>query len=152
MNKIGKYKIIVDKQLIIIYFSGNIDVDDLINLQKNLHSNPAFDASFDVIADFRDCLTIVSQDDIARYVQFMKDNISYYQKRKGAYLTCKPNQVVATTLFSIKLSELPIEIKIFSSIGSIVHWLYARQIDFQFIENTLSQLGTQPNIVFEKLK
>lgn len=116
MNKIGAYYISVENKLIVIYLSGYIDIDDLIYLQNVMHLNPTFNAYFDVIIDFRDSIPVANEQDIKRYIEFMKMNSQYFRNRKGAYLTSKPNEVVATTLFSILLNDIPIKTMIFSSI------------------------------------
>ena len=150
MNKIGAYIIITEKRLIIIYFSGEIDIDDLIYLQQFMHLDSSYDASFDVIIDFRDCIPIAEYGDINRYIEFMNDNIKYYSKRKGAYLTNKPVDVVATTLFALMPKKIPIETQIFSTVDAIAKWYYYKHIDSMFLESKLIQLKTQPNNVYTK--
>ncbi len=148
VNKVGRFKIIPEKRLILIYFIGEISIDELIFLNKCSFKAPGYDASFDVIVDLRDCYPKANIDDLRYYINFINENKSFYKKRKGVYLTSKPEEVVATTLFSKMHKDVPFEIEIFSTVSAMTFWLNRNRINTQFIENELKKIRLDSHNVY----
>ncbi len=150
--KKGYYKILPDKKLIIEYYSGEIFMDDFIELKKKISQEKDYDPTFFSLLDFRDAAVTVGEQDMRRYLKFVKENSKVYGDRKTAYLTSTPDDVVVTTIFSTVVSEtdVPINIKVCSTINAVIDWFHTVNIDEETIDLILDELKTQPGNVFEE--
>ncbi|MFB6340295.1 hypothetical protein ACE1ET_01160 [Saccharicrinis sp. FJH62] len=152
MIKVGKYKILPEAKLIIEYYSGKIDMDDIIHMQKVLSENSLFDSTFNRALDFRDATLMIDTDDFKRYLEFLKGFPKIFGKRNAAYLTNTPNDVVVTTLFDliVQQSDVPINIGIYSTLKGILKWFNITDMDSNTLESIINDLKTQPNNVFSE--
>lgn len=147
MIKIGKYKILTELNLIIEYYSGEIDIDDIIHMQKVLSEESIYRPTQDIILDFRDATLKIEEEDLKRYLEFVKGFPKVFGKRKAAYLTNTPNDVVITTIFDlvVQQNDVPINIGIYSTFKGILDWLDIETIDYNAIELIIDDIKTQPN-------
>lgn len=148
MEKFGSYKILNKERLIIEYHSGEINVDDFITARKIISSDSEYNPNFDVVFDFRNATTIVKQQDIDKFYKFFITFIPVLGKRKSGYLTENPNEVVITTLFSMKLQDSLIQSDTFSTIKGIVSWINNTQINEQILTEIIDELKLQTNTLY----
>lgn len=118
-----KYKILPELNLIIEYYCGKINLDDIINHKKNEIEDIEYRSNYNFIADLRDSELDIAQPDIFDYVSFVEMNNKITGQRKSAILTDTPNQVALTSLFKLKSEKLPVNNKIFSTLEASMEWL-----------------------------
>jgi len=152
MDKVGAYKILSDKQLVIEYYSGEINVDDLIHLKNIISKESNYNFFTNTVFDVRNADLMFSKSDLLKLNDFLSKKFIGSGARTIAFLTNKPNDVVQTTLFShlVESSELNYNSGIFSTIDGIVNWLCNPEINKKPIETTLFELKTKPNNVYFK--
>lgn len=145
MKKIGTYKILADKKLIIEYHAGKINIDEFIESRNIIISDVGYNPDFDIVFDFRDATMDVSREDITKFVEFFKNRKTIHGSRKSAYLTKKPNEVAITTLFSMRVRDLPIQTKTFSTIDALLVWLNNKSLDENTLADLITDLRKAPN-------
>lgn len=150
MEKFGSFKILKKERLIIEYHSGDINVEEFIDSRKIISSSSDYNPAFDLIFDFRDVNMIVNQQDIEKFVVFFKKFNPILGDRKSAYLTSKPNEVVITTLFSVKIKNLSIQPHTFSTLEGVVAWIYNKEVDTHILGEIITQLKTHPINLYKK--
>jgi len=139
------YKIIAEKSLIVQYYAGDIGIDDIIYLQKVISNELSYSPAFDIVVDFSHANLLLTEKDLIDYIAFVKSYPKIQGKRKAAYLTSKPNQVVYSTLFSERISDTLIQPNIFSTTIAIVDWLKKDGVGNNFLSLTINDLKTQPD-------
>ena len=149
MEKLGSYIILKNESLIVEYHSGDINVNDFIHSRKIISSDPEYSPDFDLILDFRQSNMVVEKNEIELFVDFFKNNTSIQGRRKSAYLTKDPRQVVITTLFSSGISDLHVRPKTFSTLKGVVNWLGKRELDTLKLREIIEVLKTGPNILYK---
>jgi hypothetical protein len=148
MTKSGTYKIFPEDRLIVEYHAGDINIDDFIESRKVISSAQEYSADYDLVLDFRDVNMIVTSKDIARFVDFFRGFDQIHGTRKSAYLTRKPNEVVVTTLFSMKVKDSGLTPMTFSTIDALVLWLNKKKVDKDFLNGIIEELKTQPDTLY----
>lgn len=123
MHCYTNFKIVPEKKLIIEYFSGTINLDEIIKLKYLESKNPHFCPDFNIIDDSRDAEFLLNEKDIKLYIKILSNNELFVGKRNAAYLTKTPHQVVIATLFDLLKKELPLNIKIVSTIDAALQWV-----------------------------
>ena len=150
MAKIGAYKLFVKQRLSLEYYSGDIELEDLIHLKKIISKEPSYDFSFTTIFDMRDANIIINESEMKLLLKFLSTQFKKGDPRCVAYLTNSPNDVVKSTLFSMLLDSnknLNIIPKIFSEISSIAKWLDTKNINKEELGTMLNLLKLQPTNV-----
>ena len=148
MSKFGTYKIITKEKLIVEYHFGDINIDDFMESRKVISSDQDYNPGFDLVFDFRDVNMIVGEEDIKRFASFFKEFNPILGKRKSAYLTSTPNQVVVTTLFSLEIKNTSIRPMTFSTVELLVEWLNNKNIDEDILTKIIEELKTHPNRLY----
>jgi len=116
MNNRIEYIILKEHNLILEHYSGNIYLDDIIRLAEIESADENFNATLNIIVDFRKATLNITEKDVSEYVQYAK-NKNNFEVKKTAILTSTPNHVVVSTLFSIMKDDLPIDVKICSTLS-----------------------------------
>lgn len=124
MDKIAAYKILPDLKLHIEVFQGSLNIMDLIELKKSEILDEAYNPNFNGIVSIEEIETdSKTEEDFAKYVESVKDNISFIGDRRSAILTKTPGQVVTATLYEIAVKNLPMSFKIVSTIKAALEWV-----------------------------
>jgi len=118
-----KYKILPELNLIIEYYCGKVNIDDIINHKKSEIEDIEYNPNYNFIGDLRDSELDVTQEDVFVYVSFLETNNKVSGQRKSAILTNTPNQVAFTSLFKHKSKKLPANNQIFSTLEAAMEWL-----------------------------
>ena len=134
------YKVIQELALIIELYEGDLTVEDIIYNKERIAESENYDSSYDLILDFRNADLQYMTSDIDRLVAFFKENTILHQKKKVAYLTSKPNEVVATTLFTFKIDDFSIEPKTFSTRDAVVAYLNIKGLSSMNLEAHIKEL------------
>lgn len=135
------YRILHEEKLIVEYYSGEIILENLIAYKKILLADPEYSPQYNLLVDLRDATFLLTEYEIKKYLEYTKPVHYLFKKRKSAYLTHTPNQVVFVTFIDY-YSEvfLPIEVKIFSTTNVAISWLKHSISTFDVLENELIDL------------
>ena len=117
------YKILSNHNLIIEYYSGDIDFVSFMNFKKKLISEPLFTPNLNVLIHFKNATFKMTDEEINKYIHFSETDIKVIGKRKIALITETPNQVVVTTLFKMIQRIKSKSVEIFSTKESALRWL-----------------------------
>ena len=120
---ISKYKISKENNLIIEIHKGTLDIDSFINFKTKLTKDSLFTNSLNYYIDFKNVTFVLSENDVDKYLHFLKNNSDYLGKRKIAIITNTPNQVVYATFFKMKRTNSLQLIEVFSTSKSALAWL-----------------------------
>ena len=152
MEKVGAYKIIYDRPLIVEYYYGLITAEDLIYLKNVIRKEPDYNLYFNTVLDLRDCDLQINSEGLATIVDFFESSFEKTGIRKVAYLTSKPNEVVRATLYSILLgrSELNFNPNIFSTIEAVIGFFGEEIITEKELIEIIDELKTKPDNVYTK--
>jgi hypothetical protein len=134
------FVIIPEKKLIIEYFSGKIELKDILELKYRESLETEYNSNYNIIDDSRDAEFLLNENEISKYVNHIINNKLINGKRNAAYLTKTPNQVVIATLFDMLKKELPINVRIFSTVEVAMNWLELSEEDKRLIEFYLEKL------------
>lgn len=115
--------IIPEKKLIIEYFSGKIELKDILELKSRESDQKEYNPNYNIIDDSRNVEFLIRKNEIECYVDHLRNNKSFVRNRYVAYLTETPNQVVVATLFNVLKKELPINVKIVSTTIAALNWV-----------------------------
>lgn len=135
------YRILHEEKLIVEYYSGDIVLENLIEFKKILLTDPEYNPQYNLLIDLRDATFLLTEYEIKKYLEYAKPVLYLFKKRKSAYLTHTPNQVVFVTFIEY-YSEgfLPIEVKIFSTTNAAISWLKHSIYNSDVLENELIDL------------
>ncbi len=140
IQKVASYQIIPDKRLIIEFLSGNIILEDLINLKLRLVEEKDYNPIYNHILDFREANVSLSGNNIDSYISFIENHEKILATRRSAILTLTPAQVAITTLYIEKGRHLPVNWNIFSTIEAALDWAQQNQLKEEGYEEILSQI------------
>ena len=143
MTRKSLFQILPDYRLIIEYYSGEINLDDILNTKIMMTNDAKYDHKFSVIHDFRDARINIHESEIKRVEGFLSENTSIIDKRKGACITNNPHDVAITMLMSFVLNNFPVKVEIFSTIGSALWWLDITALTAEDIEKIIESLKNQ---------
>lgn len=140
MNSFSNFIIIPEKKLIIEYFSGKIELNDILDLKYRESLEKEYDPNYNIIDDSRDAEFLIREKEIEFYVNHLRSHKTFVGSRYASYLTETPNQVVIATLFDLLKKELPINIRIVSTLQAALNWVGVSVNDHSLIERHLENL------------
>lgn len=117
------YRIINDLNLILEYHSGNIDVDSYIKFKQLVFSDTGFKSGLNHFIHFKNVTFNTPDTEIKKFVDFIKNNAPKLGKRKVAFVTSTPNQVVTTTIYKTMLADKEQQVAVFSTNDTALNWL-----------------------------
>ena len=135
-----EYIIIPEKKLIIEYYSGQFQVDELIAFKEAICADKNYNPNFNVINDFRDAEFLFEIDEISKYIQFILKTKKSYGHRKATMLTKTPNQVVTSLGFEMLKKDIPISVKVVSTIEAAIDFIGLSLKDKTSIETCIKQM------------
>lgn len=118
-----QYQIDTIKRVITETWPENVNIEDYKKVKQSEFNDPDFDSDFNVITDLRILKLELNVVVIDKIINFIKDNSNNIKDRKSAILTNKPNQVVNSFVFKSKAKNLPLNIKIFSTMEAALNWI-----------------------------
>ncbi|MBK3519331.1 hypothetical protein [Carboxylicivirga marina] len=134
------FKIIRELNLIVEYYQGDITVHDIIRNKKATIQHPDFNKDANVVLDLRDANVMFEKDDMQTLVTFFKSNSEFQGDKKAVYLTSKPQEVVNTMLFSLKVGEFSIKPQTVSTIEAAVAFMHIDGLDAIRLDAILGEL------------
>lgn len=142
------YKILVEKEIIVEYYAGEVSAHDFISLKERICSEPDYNFSFNTILDIRDATLVLDENDLSNILEFINKKFKGAAGRKSAYLTSSPNDVVQTTMYA-SLNEinnkLQMQMGTFSTEKAVAKWFGYNGTTIDLIESTITQLKKKVN-------
>ncbi len=117
------FRIFPEKELIIEYLEGLINITEMIEFTENLKSADLYSNKYNILADIRELNFKPDLKSTIKYVDYLKHIDEIAGTKKLAVLTNSPQTVVLATIFMEFSKELPIIINIFSTFEAAVEWL-----------------------------
>lgn len=140
--QIFKYKILPDLELIIDFFKGSFNYQEIIMYKIEQSKDPLWNEKYNILADIRNLELDYSQNDIVEHLAESRDAMKLQSKRRTAAITLKPKQVVFGVLVQQNLSEeVAMEVEYFSTIEAAISWLGCASSKKELISNTLNLLN-----------
>ena len=103
---------------------GRISIHDAIELKKREINDKDYNPNFNFIVSINEIDTDGKFDyDFSKYIKTVKENKRIYGIRKSAILTKTPKQVVGGTLYELAARELPMNLKVVSTIEAALNWV-----------------------------
>ncbi len=110
------YKVLKDIKLTLICYNGIVDLDIFKDHTIKLGNDPDYDPCFNAITDFGDCEFLVSNQDVKKAVDLLKNSESLIGQRKHAFIFRTARQQVISSLFSMLSGDLPVVFNVVSSL------------------------------------
>ena len=117
------YKILTEKQTIIMCFDGKITPEIVISYIDELVKNPEYDPEHKSLVDLRNCDLTYDVEGMKRTLAHMLTAKGFAGKRKTAYITSNSAHVVPPMMMSSGAYNFPMEIKVLSTVASAIDWL-----------------------------
>jgi hypothetical protein len=133
------YKILPKLHCVIEYYSGELRLNDLIEYQKRVAVDEHYDASFNIISDFRESNIQAKTDDVVPFIDFVKKHRPV-AKRQSAVITDTPFQFVVAELYKMHLGSLPMNVSVISTVDAAIQWVGLSINQKMIIENTIQEL------------
>jgi hypothetical protein len=140
MKKSVLHIILPEIKTTVVYFSGQIVLDDLIQHCFTLSNDKAFNPVDFLIADFRDAHLELPKKDILSYIEFIRLTKKLLGDRRAAILTQTPNQVVASEIYIMNLGDLPMKVDFFSTLEAALRWVNNPLMDALLVEEALKKM------------
>jgi hypothetical protein len=140
MKAVFAYKILVEDNLILEYYRGKYNVEELIAFKKQVAKDKGYNPNFNVIHDFRELEFLLGPRDVAKYIKLLQSNPNFVGTRKSCMITATPNQVVASTAFDLLKEKLPISVKICSKLETALLFIDSPTLNFGSINEHFSML------------
>lgn len=93
-----------------------------------------------MIHDIRRLEFLLEINEILKYVDFISKTQKELDHRKSTFITDTPNQVVITTGFNMLKKELPIQVKVCSTLETAFNFVNLPKKDWNFIESLIDSL------------
>lgn len=128
------YKILPNYKLVLEFHKGILKTDTYIEFKKLLALDPLFEANLNYLIHFKQVTFKTSSEDIEKFVAFMSSKKDVLGKRRVAFITNTPNQVVSTTIYKYLQSSLMQEVEIFSTTQEAIKWLLQKPFQHNLTE------------------
>lgn len=125
MGKYLNYYVFKDYGLILIRLGGDLELNDYLEMKKAQLNDPDYDPDYDIIMDMTEMSSKFSQtskNEMKQYVDIVKTFQITTRKRKVAFLTRTPDQVVSSYMYK-SVDDRNNEFSIFSDIEAALKWL-----------------------------
>ncbi|UMB55084.1 hypothetical protein MKD41_06310 [Lutibacter sp. A64] len=140
------YRIISDLNLILECHGGSLDVNSYIKFKQKLFNDVNFKTGLNHFIHFRNTIFINPEEDLIKFVDFIKNNTSKLGERKVAFVTSTPSHVVTTTIYNSLLSDVKQQVSVFSTNNAAFNWLIVHPLninELNTIVNTMEKEVTE---------
>ncbi len=130
-----QYIILKEKSLILEYYSGKFQIDELINCKKVIAKDRDYSPGFNVIHEIRNLDFLFEISEVTKYVKLLSEDKKYLGERKSAMVTQTPDQVIISMGFEMLKKNLPITFKVCSTIEAACVFIGFSQNEFEMIQS-----------------
>ncbi len=117
------YQINPSQKAIIETWPSEIMIEDYINVKQRQFKDSDFNPDYDVITDLRGLTQKYTEETIQEIVDFIAKNSNNMRDRKSAVIADNPHSVASAYVFKEKSKNLPVKIRVFSTIDAALEWL-----------------------------
>ena len=136
-NKYAKYLVLPEHKIILCYFEGQIQIQDIISINSQLISDPLYTPDCDVLMDFRNCEALVFRIEILEFVNFFKKNIKVKGKVKSGIIINSMNAEFLFNTYKSFINLFNVEAQRFHDLDSCLLWFRPKENDFTEIKEAL---------------
>lgn len=141
--KYTSYKILPEKSLILCNYQGHINMKDVMELTLKFTADPEFKITYHVLLDFRHSTAIGFKIDIADYVNFLRNTLTFPKKIKVGILYATPNQEFLLKIYKGFGKFLNLDIEIFKSYTPCIQWMNFQDNEAEQIRQVLSEMKSK---------
>jgi hypothetical protein len=99
MKGVYKYIMLKELKLIIQFYQGDITLDGLINLKKEVLQDKSYNSDYGLLGDFRLSNILLNMDEVEEYGNWLKKNS--IRNNLNIIITSTPHQTVKTVIFGL---------------------------------------------------
>ncbi len=136
----AQYVILPDLKMAIEYFSGQFNLNQMVDNHNTLLNDNELRFNYNLITDFRDSNHRVNPFDLLEYNTAMKSNSRFTDTRKIAILANTANQGAVSYFYVRKLCKFQVEIEVFFNLKSALEWLKLSTDHIDLIERIISKM------------
>lgn len=120
----SNYKILVNHNIIVEYHEGTLELNSYKTFKTKMFNDPLYTNSLNYIMNFKNVNFKMTHNEIEEYVHQLKQITKILGKKKLAFITRTPNQIVPATIYKMKQNEIGNQtVDIFSTYESALNWL-----------------------------
>jgi len=134
------YRIIPELNINVEYYSGIINVNDLVEVRQKLNCEKLLNDHFNFFVDLRDAVFDLQTNVVEEFISYVKSDKNLLWKRKTAILSLTPNQTAFSILYMADSGNLPMKIQAFSTMVSALKWVNLSPYDQPLIENVIEEI------------
>lgn len=131
-------KILPEYKLTIMCFVGIVTPEDALRFLEGLNKEPEYDKSYNSIIDFRDALLTYDAEGLRKTLQFILEKNA--GNRRTAYITSEPRHVIPPSMMKSNEFQMPMDVKIFSTVESALDWLVMDDLSAEDYEQIILEL------------
>jgi hypothetical protein len=144
MAEAAQYFILEEFKLVIEVFSGQIFLQDLIDLkQRQLHDS-RFNPDYNSITDLCEAKMNLPINDVKTYIEHYSKMNRLHGSRKCAILTSSPKAAAIAMVYRNYTADFPMSYEVFTTIKGTMRWVEVAETEFEVISQ---QLVSQRNQV-----
>ena len=139
------YRIINNLNLIIEYHKGALDVNSYIKFKQKTFSDTDFKTGLNYFIHFKNITFLTTEEDVKKFVDFIKNNAPKLGRRKVAFVTSTPNQVVTTTIYKSMLADIEQQVAVFSTNEAAFNWLISNPLNTKELIEVVKTMEKEVN-------
>lgn len=147
-NKYAKYLVLPEQKIILCYFEGQIQIQDIIGINIQLISDPLYSPDCDILMDFRNCEALIFRMEILEFVNFFKKNIKVKGKVKSGIIINSINAEFLFNTYKTFIKLFNVEAERFHDLDTCLLWFRPKENDFSVIKEAL--LSIMPEKAIEE--
>ena len=145
MTSYTSYNIHPALRLILTNFQGTIQISDVTQMTLKFINDKEYDASYDLIMDFRDSIAFGFNLDLMDYIEFFKKSISLKNRIQVGIMYSTPNQKFLLSIYKPIASLLKMDVGDFEKIDSCLQWMGYTENDQLLIKESLEKMKYKPS-------
>lgn len=134
------FRIIKEKQLVVMCFEGDITPEIVISFIDELVKYPSYNTEYKTIVDLRNCNLVYDMEGMKRTLAYMASHRGFAARRKTAYITASSGHVVPPMLMNTGTYDFPMEVKVLSTVDSALSWLHLEDFTFEDYQRILQSM------------
>jgi hypothetical protein len=135
--------------LILTNFQGKIYLKDLIQCNLNFIADPDYDAGFDLVMDFSQCIAIGYRMDLLEYIDFFKKTIRLEKRIRVGIVYTSPNTGYLVGIYKPIARLMKMDVEGFRQLGPCLQWMNFGEQDQQRIADSLEAIrNNAPETIF----
>lgn len=135
-----KYEILEEKGILIRYLQGEIGLNSLYSLMLESARDKRFKKDYVVLYDMRNAEFVIKKETIEDFLANVRGNADFLVRKRVAFLTMNPNQVVFTSLLNSLAVTGLFSLETFSTLPAALSFLNVDPSFIHEVENVLIAL------------